>query len=292
MICKLCPRECGVDRLNNGGFGVCGQGSAPVVARAGLHMWEEPCISGVRGSGAVFFSGCTLKCAFCQNFEISSGGFGKQISVERLIEIFYELIDQGAHNINLVNPTHFTPAICQALTDKLPVPVVWNSGGYESVKSLRALEGKIDIFLPDMKYAMEYPARRYSDAPDYFNIAQAAILEMYRQVGDYKLDDDGILQKGVVIRHLVLPENLENTFRVIDWIEETFKPGQVLFSLMSQFTPTPDCVKYPEINRPLSQWEHDQAVGYLQDSQITDGFYQELDSVGTEFIPRFDLSGV
>lgn len=255
-------------------------------------MWEEPVISGKRGSGAVFFSGCPLKCVFCQNFEISTGGFGKKISVKRLSEIFSELIKQGAHNINLVNPTHFTSAIIQALDKKPSVPVIWNSGGYESVSSLKALEGKIDVYLPDMKYALEAPAIKYSKAPEYFEYARSAIMEMYRQTGDYVIDDDGLIQKGVIIRHLVLPNNLENTFRVIDWVEETFRSGQVLFSLMSQFTPTSECASYPEINRPLSPWEQEQVLGYLQDSLITDGFYQELDSADREFTPAFDLSGV
>jgi putative pyruvate formate lyase activating enzyme len=268
-------------------------GSDPVVARAGLHMWEEPCVSGDRGAGTVFFSGCPLKCVFCQNYEISTGGFGKRITVSRLREIFYELADMGAHNIDLVNPTHFTPAVLRALDgDRLPVPVIWNSGGYESPETIRLLKGKVDVFLPDMKYALEEPAVRYSAAPGYFDRAKAAITEMYRLTGDYVTDDDGLIKSGVIIRHLVLPGQLENTFRVIDWVEETFKPGQVLFSLMSQFTPTPACEKVPELNRPLSKWEHDEAICYLEDSAITDGFYQELESVGEEFIPKFDLTGI
>lgn len=292
MVCTLCPRSCGAERESNAGHGVCRTGLDPVIARAGLHMWEEPVISGERGSGAVFFSGCPLKCVFCQNYEISTGGFGKAVSIHRLTEIFNELISQGAHNINLVNPTHFAPAIIQALDEKPSVPVIWNSGGYESTDTLKALEGKVDVYLPDMKYALEPPAIRYSKAAGYFEYASSAILEMYHQTGDYVINDDGIIQKGVIIRHLVLPNNLENTFRVIDWVEKTFQPGQVLFSLMSQFTPTSECASYPEINRPLTPWEHDQAIGYLEDSLIADGFYQELDSVGREFTPTFDLSGV
>jgi len=292
MICRLCPRNCGTERELNKGSGVCKQGLNPVVARAGLHFWEEPIISGKRGSGTVFFSGCPLKCVFCQNFEISTGGIGKEISTHRLKEIFNELIAKGAHNINLVNPTHFVPVLSEALSEKLPVPIVWNSGGYESVETLKTIEGKVDVYLPDMKYALEAPAVRYSKAPNYFEYAKAAIMEMYRQTGDYVIDDEGMIQKGVVIRHLVLPNNLENTFRVIDWVEETFSEGQVLFSLMSQFTPTPECAAYPEINRPLTPWEQEQVVGYLEDSFITDGFYQELESVGREFTPDFDLSGV
>ena len=292
MVCKLCPRECGVKRLDNEGCGICGKGTSPVLARAGLHMWEEPCISGTRGTGAVFFSGCPLKCVFCQNYEISEQGFGKSVSISRLREIFFELIEKGAHSIDLVNPTHFTPVVCEALGDGLPVPVIWNSGGYESVNTLRSIEGKIDVYLPDMKYALEEPAVRYSKAPRYFELAKSAIMEMYRQVGDYEIDDEGLIRRGVIIRHLVLPNNLENTFRVIDWVEETFRPGQVLFSLMSQFTPTPNCAGFPELNRPLELWEHEQAVGYLMDSQIEDGFYQEPESSNTSYIPIFDLSGI
>lgn len=293
MTCTLCPRACGALRLPRTGSGACGMGTDIVAARAAPHFWEEPCISGDRGSGAVFFSGCPLNCVFCQNRQISAERYGKPVTVERLGEIFRELVNLGVHNINLVSPTHFAPAIIETLRrDKPPVPVIWNSSGYESVSTLRALEGLVDIYLPDMKYALEAPARRYSAAPDYFLYAQRAILEMYRQTGDYVLDENGMLQSGVVIRHLVLPSNLENTFRVIDWAEETFTEGQVMFSLMSQFTPTPACADYPEINRPLSEWEQEQAVGYFMDSTIMDGFYQELDASGEGFVPKFDLTGI
>ena len=206
MTCTLCPRACGALRLPRTGFGACGMGTDIVAARAAPHFWEEPCISGDRGSGAVFFSGCPLNCVFCQNRQISAERYGKPVTVERLGEIFRELVNLGVHNINLVSPTHFAPAIIETLRrDKPPVPVIWNSSGYESVSTLRALEGLVDIYLPDMKYALEAPARRYSAAPDYFRYAQAAILEMYRQTGNYVLDENGMLQSGVVIRHLVLP---------------------------------------------------------------------------------------
>lgn len=228
MICTLCPRRCGAVRTEARGEGFCGMPALPVVARAALHHWEEPSISGSSGSGTVFFSGCVLGCVFCQNGSISHGGFGKTVTVERLREIFEELIAQGAHNINLVSPTLYAHVIREALEDPLPVPVVWNTGGYERVETLRSLEGKVQIWLPDLKYADGDLAARYSGAADYFPVAADAILEMYRQAGDYVLED-GLLRRGVVIRHLLLPGALDNAKRVMDWVAEHFRPGQVLF---------------------------------------------------------------
>ncbi|MBR6259342.1 MAG: radical SAM protein [Oscillospiraceae bacterium] len=289
--CRLCPRGCGTDRETGGGF--CRVGKAPTVARAALHMWEEPCLSGGNGSGTVFFSGCNLARVYCQNYPISRGQAGKEITKARLSEIFRELVGLGADNINLVTPTHFSDVIAETLRkEKPPVPVVWNCGGYESVETLRTLEGLIDVYMPDMKYSFSAPAARYSNAPDYPERAKAAILEMFRQRGGYVLDDRGLIKSGVIIRHLILPGNLENTFGVIDWAAETFRPGQVLFSLMSQFTPTENCAACPEINRPLTREEHERAIEYLENSGIEDGFYQDLGSVGESFIPPFDLTGV
>ncbi|MBQ8831156.1 MAG: 4Fe-4S cluster-binding domain-containing protein [Oscillospiraceae bacterium] len=289
-FCTLCPRGCGVDRSIQ--TGVCQSGSLPKIARAALHHWEEPVISGNRGSGTVFFSGCSLKCVFCQNTDISHGNFGKTVTAERLREIFFELIEKGAHNINLVNPTHWAAPILEALKEPLPVPVVYNTGGYDSVDTLRLFEGKISIYLPDMKYASGDIAAKYSKAADYPEAAKAAIKEMFRQTGSYEIDDDGIMRRGVIIRHLILPNNLENTFRVIDWVEKTFSPGQVLFSLMSQFTPAGDLTNYPELQRRLTQDEYDMCYDYLADSDIEDGFFQELSSAKEEYIPPFDLEGV
>ena len=291
MKCNICPRNCGADR-RDAGNGICGMGENPVLARAGIHKWEEPCISGERGSGTVFFSGCSLKCVFCQNYKISTECFGKEVSVSRLREIYFKLIDQGVHNINLVNPTHFAHAVIESLQRPIPVPVVWNSGGYDKVETIRALEGKVQIYLPDMKYISSSLAEKYSAAPDYPEVAKKAIWEMFRQVGPYEMDECGILQKGVMIRHLVLPGEIENTMDVIDWVAETFKPGDVLFCLMSQFTPTENCGAYPEINRPLTQIEHEMAVSYLSTSGIEDGFYQDLESASESFIPVFDLTGI
>ena len=289
MICDLCPRRCGAERTEETGGGVCGMPAGLRLARAGLHFWEEPCISGTHGSGAVFFSGCCLRCSFCQNRTISAGGFGKAVSVERLREIFQELVAQGAHNLNLVTPTHFTPWILEALDPAPPVPVVWNCGGYERVETLRTLEGKVQIYLPDLKYALEGPAAALSAAPDYFPVARAAILEMYRQTGPYEMED-GLLKKGVVIRHLVLPGQLENTRRCIDWVAQTFRPGQVLFSLMAQYTPQPGATG--PMARHVTGAEYAAAVAYMENCGITDGFTQERTSAREEYTPDFDLTGV
>ena len=290
MICTLCPRRCGVERTDTRAGGLCGMPAAPVVARAMLHQWEEPCLVGDHGAGCVFFSGCNLRCCFCQNGTISREGFGKPISVERLREIFRELIAQGAACLDLVTPTHFTPAILEALGDEeWPVPVVWNCGGYESVETLRLLEGKVQVYLPDLKYALPGPAKRYSGAEDYFDRASAAILEMYRQTGPYVLED-GRLKRGVVIRHLQLPGELENTRRCIDWVAETFRPGEVLFSLMSQYTPQPGA-KGP-LARHVTGAEYRAAVAYMENCGITDGYTQERTSAREEYTPDFDLRGV
>ncbi len=288
--CRLCPRSCGVDRKT--AFGACKMGELPVIARAVPHFWEEPCISGTRGSGTVFFSGCALGCVFCQNHKISHENYGKTVSTERLREIFEELVDQGVHNINLVNPTHFIPAVAKALEKPLPVPVVYNSGGYERVESLRVLEGKIQIYLPDLKYCDQRTAARYSKAPDYFRYAAPALDEMLRQVGPYCMGEDGLLRSGVVIRHLILPSNLDNTREVIDYVAEHFSKGSVLFSLMSQYLPLGAAECYPEINRSLTRREAEKMEDYLLASGIEDGFLQERKSAAKEYIPPFDLAGV
>ena len=292
FLCSICPRKCRAHRYENEGDGVCRSGCLPRLARAALHFWEEPVISGEKGSGTVFFSGCSLKCVFCQNSKISSGNFGKTVPIQRLSEIYEELIQKGAHNINLVNPTHWAEAIVKSLKNPLPVPVVYNCGGYELTETLKMLEGKINIYLPDMKYVSHELAGKYSGAPDYPDIAKDAIWEMYRQTGDYVIGDDGIMKKGVIIRHLVLPGAIENTKGVIDWVADTFKPGQVLFSLMSQYTPAGNIDKFPELQRRITQDEYDTIMEYLEDSGIEDGFFQELSSAKEEYIPPFDLEGV
>lgn len=296
-LCYVCPHRCGVDRPQSitsteGCFGSCGVGLAPIVARAGLHMWEEPVISGTRGSGTVFFSGCNLHCVFCQNYDISCKGFGKEITIARLKEIYHELIAKGAHNINLVTPTHFTEAVLQSLDEPLPVPVVYNTSGFETQDTLRRLKGKVQIYLPDLKYSDDIAAIKYSNAPYYFRIATEAIKEMYRQVGDYHISDDGIMTKGVIIRHLIMPGMLDNTKRVIDWVASTFKPGQVMFSLMHQYVPCGRANKYPEINRKVTDAEYNALEAYLMQSSIEDGFVQEGDAACEDFIPCFDGTGV
>ena len=289
--CRLCPRACGADRAS-GERGVCGADDTLRIARAALHEWEEPCISGSRGSGAVFFTGCNLRCCFCQNTTISMGGTGVPITAARLRDIYGELIEKGAHNINLVTPTPYKKAILESLAEPLPVPVVYNCGGYETTATIDAFKGKVQIYLPDLKYLDPALAKRYSAAEDYPQVATEAILHMYDQVGPYEMDDDGILQKGVVIRHLILPGCLDNTKAVIDWVRDHFDDGQVLFSLMRQYVPCGRAADYPEINRRLTDEEYDEAEQYLFDSGIEDGFVQEKDSASEAFIPAFDGTGV
>ena len=290
FLCSLCPRRCGALRTGTEGGGFCGMPALPVVARAALHFWEEPCISGTQGSGTVFFSGCNLGCVFCQNGSISHGRFGRPVTIPRLREIFQELIAQGAHNINLVTPTHFAPAIREALETPLAVPVVWNSGGYELPETLRTLEGKVQIYLPDLKYADSALAARYSGAADYFETATAAIREMFRQVGRCVWDADGVLQRGVIIRHLLLPGALENTKAVLDWIAGTFPAGSVLVSLMSQYTPQPGAEGL--LRRKVTGAESRAARAYMENLGLTAGYYQDSSSAREEYTPPFDLTGV
>lgn len=287
--CTLCPRRCGGDRTKAAGR--CRMPSEPVVARAALHHWEEPPLSGTRGAGTVFFSGCSLGCVFCQNDSISQGDFGREITVARLGEIFRELIAQGAHNIDLVNPTHYAHAIAQALEAPLPVPVVWNSGGYDRVETLRALEGKIDIYLPDYKYPDAAGAKAYAGAADYPEVAQAAIREMVRQTGPCVFDGAGLLRRGVVIRHLLLPGRLAQAKEVMDWVAGTFPPNTVLFSLMSQYTPWGRAKEFPPLDRPLRRSEVRGAEAYFANLGLA-GFTQGVEAVGAEYIPAFDLTGV
>jgi putative pyruvate formate lyase activating enzyme len=262
---------------------------APVAARAALHPWEEPPISGKNGSGAVFFSGCSLGCIFCQNEEISHGNFGKVISEEALWEIMENLIAQGAHNINLVNPTHFAHVVRNL--PEFPVPLVWNSGGYDRVETLRTLEGKISVYLPDLKYMEQGPAAKYSSAPDYPEAARAAIREMVRQTGPCVLDENGLLVRGTVIRHLLLPGQLEGARQVMDWISREFAPGTVLFSLMSQYTPWGQADRFPELNRTLRRGEIRAAQAYMENLGL-EGFVQDPDSARRGFTPDFDLTGI
>ena len=289
--CHLCPRACGVDRTR-GQRGFCGMGSRLTAARAALHFWEEPPISGQKGSGAVFFSGCSLGCAFCQNDEISRGRFGAELTTGRLREIFEALIAQGAHNINLVTPSHFLPSILPALTPKLPVPVVYNCGGYEALETLQALEGKVDVYLPDLKYAEAELAARLSHAPDYFPVAARAIDEMVRQVGPCRFDENGMLQRGVIIRHLILPGQVQNSLKVLDYIAEHFPPGTVLLSLMAQYVPSGRLRNTPPFDRPITEEEYQAVVDWLYMLGLEDGFLQERSAATDAYLPDFSLEGI
>ena len=290
MICNLCPRSCGALRTESAGEGYCRMPEVPVLARAALHQWEEPPISGTRGSGTVFFSGCSLGCVFCQNEKISHQDFGKAVTVERLREICEDLIAQGAHNINFVNPTHYAHVIAKLLEKPLGVPVVYNCGGYERVETLRALEGKIDIYLPDLKYLDPDTAKRYSLAEDYPDVACAAIREMVRQTGPVVLED-GLLKRGVVIRHLILPGQVNAAKAVMDWVGENFGRGEVLFSLMSQYTPWGDLSAHSEIDRKLRKGEIRSATEYMSNLDLP-GFCQDGASAQEEYTPPFDLTGI
>ena len=288
--CTLCPRRCGADRTN-GQLGFCRHPDKIYAARAAAHYWEEPVISGSFGSGAVFFSGCTLKCLFCQNGVISQENRGKEISTAHLREIFLKLIDDGVQNINLVTPKHFLPSILPALTPKLPVPVVYNCGGYERVETLRELEGLVDIYLPDMKYSDPKLAGILSAAPDYVEIAKAAIAEMYRQVGSAVIEDE-IMQRGMIVRHLMLPGELDNTLGVLDWFSEAFPKGDVLFSLMSQYVPMGKAKTMPPYDRRITEDEYDAALSYLELLGIENGFTQDFSAATEEYIPDFSFEGL
>lgn len=288
QACTLCPRACGVNR-SAGQLGFCRMGDQMKIARAAAHYWEEPVISGSFGSGAVFFSGCTLGCIYCQNDEISHKNHGKSITSAQLREIFEQLVDDGVQNINLVTPTHFLPTIIPALFPKLPVPVVYNCGGYESVETLKQLEGLVDIYLPDLKYSDNRLAAKLSKAPDYFEVAAAAILEMYRQTGPVRVEDEE-MKRGVLLRHLILPGQIDNSLGVLDWVADHFKPGEILFSLMSQYTPMEAVEKTPDLNRPVSELEYDAVLSYLSLLGIADGYTQDFQAASQSYIPQWDLS--
>lgn len=293
MECYLCPRRCGGLREADRGEGICASPAAVRVARAALHFGEEPCINGSSGAGAVFFTGCALGCVFCQNQEISRGyGPGKILSVEELRELFLSLQDQGAECLDLVTGGQYIPWIAQALEGlSLKIPVVWNSSGYESVESLKRLEGLVQVYMPDFKYWKADLAARYSKAADYPAVAKAAIKEMYRQVGPYELDEKGVMEKGLLIRHLILPQQDLNAMDVMDFVAEEFPSGSVLFSLMSQYTPMPGLEEYPELLELLDPELNDRLIAYMEKLGL-EGYCQELSAATTEQIPDFDLSGL
>lgn len=292
-LCNQCPRRCGIDRDVSRGF--CGTGNSIKVARAALHQWEEPCISGTRGSGAVFFCGCNLKCVFCQNSEISRGGGGKEISPERLGEIFVELKNSGAHNINLVTPTHYTRQIraaIESVRSNIDIPFVYNCGGYESIDGLSRLSDYISVYLTDIKYFSDELARRYSRCNDYFERAVAALDFMIKAVGVPKYDKDGIMQGGVIVRHLVLPSHRHDSIRLLNYLKENFGTESFRLSLMSQFTPNGGLADYPELNRRITTFEYNSVTDTAYDLGFRDAYVQLRSSAKAEYTPPFDLTGV
>ncbi len=291
--CELCPRKCKVNRLETKGF--CGMGAVPVCAKAVLHKWEEPCISYRNGAGTVFFSGCNLHCVYCQNNSISNKFFGAEISYRRLAEIYLDLQDSGADNIELVTPTHFIPDIIKSLDlakGKLKIPVVYNSGGYELTETIRMLDGYIDVYLPDIKYFSPDISQKYSSAPDYFEYASQAVCEMIRQTGNLQYNSDGGLLKGTVIRHLVLPNCRHDSMKIMDWIAGNTSSEQVLVSIMSQYTPfdfIPD--NFPELKRKVTKMEYNSVVRHAESLGIC-GFTQQKSSSDEKYVPEFNLSGI
>ena len=292
--CHLCPRECKVDR-RVGKTGFCGMTSEVMAARAALHFWEEPCISGTEGSGAVFFSGCTLRCVFCQNHEIAAGAVGKPVTEERLSRIFLELQEKGANNINLVTATQFLPTVIPALQHAkkmgLTIPIVYNTGGYEKVEILRLLEGLVDIWLPDCKYQSTKLSGRYSRAADYPETVKTALAEMVRQVGAPLFDRRGMMKKGVIVRHLVLPGCVSDSKDVLEYLWDTFG-NQIYVSIMSQYTPLPHVADYPEINRKVTDEEYEEIVDYARFLGMSQVYIQEGGCVGESFIPPFNYEGI
>lgn len=295
-ICTLCPRMCAVDR-KSGERGICGQTTEIKVARAALHFWEEPCISGEMGSGAVFFSGCALHCVFCQNENIANGTAGKVISTERLGEIFLELQEKGANNINLVTPGQFVPQIIKAVelarNQNLKIPIVYNTSSYENVDTIRSLEGIVDIYLPDFKYFDTALSAKYSHSPDYPAVAKAVIAEMVRQTGAavFENGEDSLMKRGTIVRHLILPGCTKDSKAVLKYLHETYE-NQIYISIMHQFTPLSNVKKYPELNRKITDREYDEVIDFAIDIGIENGFIQEGETAEESFIPEFDNEGV
>ena len=292
--CSLCPRQCHVNRIS-GKKGYCGMGSSIRAARAALHMWEEPCISGEKGSGAVFFSGCGLRCCFCQNRDIAIGDRGKEVSVERLADIFLELEQKGAANLNLVTGAHYVPQIIHALElarkKGCKLPVVYNSSGYEKVETLKLLEGYVDVYLPDMKYMDAKLAADFSYAPDYPEVAENAIREMVRQTGACVFGEEGYIRKGTIVRHLILPGHTKNSIAVLQYLHETYGDN-IMISMMNQFTPVWKQEKFPELNRKVTKREYEKVLNIALELGIENGYFQEGETAKESFIPAFDEEGI
>ena len=293
MLCNLCPRNCNTDR--DKAVGYCRMTNTLKISRAALHHWEEPCISAENGSGTVFFSGCNMGCVYCQNQDISREGFGKEITIERLAEIFLELQQKNAHNINLVTPTHYAPQITDAVKlareNGLSIPVVYNTSGYEKTENIESLEGIVDVYLPDFKYISSDTAQRYSFCADYPQVVKKAIDTMVEQTGPCVFDHDGIIQKGTIVRVLVLPGYAGEAKKIIEYLYTTYG-DDIFISIMSQYTPCTDLEKYPEINRRLTQQEYDDVIDFAVELGLENGFVQEGESASESFIPPFNLEGV
>lgn len=299
-FCNLCPRACNINRYSQSGY--CKSPAAPMVARAALHMWEEPCLSGIRGSGTVFFSGCTLGCCFCQNYKISQEGIGSVITAKRLSEIFLSLQEQGAHNLNLITPTQYLPSVLEALSavkDRLLIPVVYNCGGYETIDTVKALGPFVDIWLPDLKYMDSALSFRYSQASDYFEVASKAIRQMIEQSGEPSFEtftekgkSYSLIKKGVIIRHMVLPKQKKDSIHLINWIHDNLPHGAYLLSLLSQYTPFYRSGEFPEINRRITTYEYEKVLDAAIALGLTNGFMQEKSSAKEEYTPAFNLEGI
>ena len=291
--CKICPRKCGINRYNQVGF--CGADDKVKISLVSLHQWEEPCLVGIKGAGTIFFSNCNLRCCFCQNHQISQGGYGVEITVDRLAEVFIEQQLRGAANIDLVTPTHYVPQIITALkiakSKGLNIPIVYNSNGYENVETIELLKGYIDIFLPDLKYFNDDTAIKYSSAPKYFEIASKAIAKMFELVGEVEFDSNGLMKRGIIVRHLILPNYRHESMKVVEWLYKTFGDS-IYISLMNQYTPMFNAAKYKKLNRRLTTFEYDSVVNHALELGIKNCYIQVGKTASKEFIPNFNLDGI
>lgn len=290
--CEVCPHRCKIDRTKNQ-IGRCKSKDTVKVAIASIHKFEEPCISGGKGSGTVFFSNCNLSCEFCQNYEISQKGLGKEISIERLAEIFLEQQLKGAENINLVSPTSYAVQIIEAIkiakTNGLKIPIIYNTNGYENVETIKLLNGYIDVYLPDLKYAEDDLAKKYSKIDNYFEIATKAIKEMYNQVGENEYDENGLIKKGIIIRHLILPNHTENSKKVLKWINENM-PKNITVSVMAQYFPTYNAINIKDINRKITKHEYKKIENYLYSLELENGYIQEMGKNEENYVPKWEIN--
>lgn len=291
-VCNICPRKCNKIRTLTNGNGICKMPYEAKISRYGLHMWEEPCVSGKNGSGTIFFTGCNLQCVYCQNYKITRGnleGIGETKTKEDIVNMCYDLIEKGAHNINFVTPTHYSYIVKEILKEhksKFNVPIVYNTSGYEDVKQIRELDGLVDVYLPDFKYANKDISAKYSKAPNYFEVVTQNILEMYNQVGECEFDNEVMITKGVIVRHLILPNNIKNTISVLQWCKDNL-PTDVMISVMAQYIPVGDIQEYPELQRKINKIEYNRVLNYIIENNIENGYIQELSSASIKYIPDF-----